>query len=312
MRSKVKLRKKIKVFLKVPGSTSNLGPGFDTLGLAVNLYLNLEAEPNDKLQINVSGEGAEEIKREKDNLVYSSFQEYLKYVNEPCFPIKLSLKNEIPLKRGLGSSGAAIVGGLLIAREMAEKKLSNEELLSIAASIEGHPDNVTPALFGGLNVSCLIKNRVIFSRIELSKSLKLAAVIPDINISTKKARAILPKSVDFKDAVFNIQRVSLLINSFYFKDFDNMRFYFEDKLHQDYRKVFVPGFDKAVEMGMKAGALGVYLSGSGPTIMAFYKNKGNIITKTIADVFNEKNISWRIVYLKPVLKQTFSNIMTKL
>ena len=125
MVSKDKLNKVIKV--KVPGSTSNLGPGFDTLGLAVNLFLSLEAEPNNELQINVLGEKTGEIKRSQDNLVYRSFKEYFRYVNEPCLPIKLSLKNKIPLKRGLGSSGAAIVGGVLIARELAEKKVSNEE-----------------------------------------------------------------------------------------------------------------------------------------------------------------------------------------
>jgi len=305
MSLKSESRKKSKVSLKIPGSTSNLGPGFDTLGMAVNIYLNLEAEPSDELKISIFGEGANEIKKNRNNLVYRSFQEYFKYVGEPYFPIKLTLKNEIPLKRGLGSSGAAIVGGLLIAREMTGKMVSDEELLNIATSIEGHPDNVTPTLFGGLTISCIMKNRVIFSRIRFPKSIKLAAVIPDINISTKEARAILPKKINFKDAVFNVQRVSLLINSFYFKDFNNIKFYFEDKLHQNYRKIFVPGFDRAVEMGIRAGALGVYLSGSGPTIMVFYRDKGNIITKTIADVFYKKNISCRIVYLKPVLEETF-------
>ena len=306
MGSKKRMKNRKKVSIKVPGSTSNLGPGFDTLGLAINLFLKLEAETSDKLQINVHGEGEKEIPKNNNNLIYRSYQEYFKYVNEPSIPIRLSLKNEIPLKRGLGSSGAAIVGGILTARKFANKKVTDEELLNIAASVEGHADNVTPSLFGGLNACCMIKNKVIASKIKFPKRIKLIAVIPDLNISTKKARAILPKQINFKDAVFNVQRISLLLNSFYTNDFDNMKYYLCDKLHQDYRKEFVPGFDSAVKKGVEAGALGIYLSGSGPTIMAFCKNNNKIIAKVIVDVLKKKNIACRVVHLKPVFESVLS------
>jgi homoserine kinase len=305
MGHRTKMKKAKNIILKIPGSTSNLGPGFDTLGLAINLFLHIKAEPSDKLYITVSGEGEKEIEKASKNLVYQSYKKYFQCINEEILPVKLSLKNEIPLKKGLGSSGAAIVGGLLLAREMAKKKISDNELLSIATSIEGHPDNVTPSLFGGLIASCLLKDKVIFSKINLSKQIKLIAVIPEINVSTKKARAILPKRVSFKDAVFNVQRVALLVNSFYVSDFDNMKYYFSDKLHQTYRKIFVPGFDDALKIGVKKGALGVYLSGSGPTIIAFYKDNGKVIAESIAEIFKKKNIACKIINLKPVLKTTF-------
>ena len=305
------MKKSKRISVKVPGSTSNLGPGFDTLGLAVNLFLYLEAEPSDKLLISVAGEGKNEISKNKDNLIYRSYREYFKYIKENVIPINLSSKNEIPLKRGLGSSGAAIVGGVIIAREMAKRKVSNEELLNIAASIEKHADNVTPALLGGFTACCMVKNNVIASRIKFPRDIKLVAVIPKLNISTKKAREILPKQINFKDAVFNVQRVSLLVNSFYTFDFDNIKHYLNDKLHQDYRKDFVPGFDLAMKRGIDAGALGLYLSGSGPTIMAFYRDQGKTVADAIAEVFDRKNIPFKIKYLNPVFRHTVANISDK-
>ncbi len=308
MGSEETMKKRKRISIKIPGSTSNLGAGFDTLGMAVNLFLNLEAAASDKLQIEVSGEGENEIPANANNLIYRSYRQYFRFVKEKIVPIKLSVKNEIPLKRGLGSSGAAIVGGIILAREMAKKKVSDEELLNIAASVEGHADNVTPSMLGGLTACCMFKNRVIAGKIKFPKNIKLVAVMPDLNISTKKAREILPKQINFKDAVFNVQRVSLFINSLYTSDFKNMKYYLCDKLHQDYRKKFIPGFDSALKKGLEAGAIGIYLSGSGPTIMAFCRDRESIVAKAVTDVLNRKNISCKTVHLKPYTKPTLSNI----
>lgn len=288
-------------YVKVPGSTANLGPGFDTLGMAVDVYLHLKAEVSDKPEVAFSGEGEEQVEKGVNNLIYKSYRKYFSTVKEPFVPVKLSVHNEIPFKRGLGSSSAAIVGGLLLARKFAANKISKQEILNIANSIEGHPDNVAPALMGGMTACCVIDKQVVVSKINIPDSIKLAAIIPDLTISTKDARNILPESVPFRDAVFNVQRVSLLVNSLNTDNVSNLRYCFQDKLHQDYRKQFVPGFDEMVKRGMENGALGVYLSGSGPTIIAVCRSKGVQIVMEIGKVLGKKKISYSVKYLTPVM-----------
>lgn len=288
--------------IRVPGSTSNLGPGFDTLGMAVNLYLHLEARVSKKFSIEFTGEGSGQVSEGANNLIYKSYKKYFQKVKEPVVPIELFVNNEIPLERGLGSSAAAIVGGLQLAAKFAKRKLTKEELLDLASSIEGHPDNVAPSLFGGMTACCSIKNKVIVSKINIPKVIKFAAVIPDLTTSTQQARNILPSYISFQNAVFNVQRVSLLVNSFNTGDLSNMHLCFSDKLHQDYRKKFVPGFDEVVRRGLDAGALGVYLSGSGPTVMAVCRNKGALVVREMVKVFIKKRITYTVRYLEPVLK----------
>ena len=293
--------KRQEITLKVPGTSANLGPGFDTLGIAINLYLNLSAKISNKFLVEFSGEGEEQIEKGINNLIIKSYKRYFHKVKEPIIPIELSIDNEIPLKRGLGSSASAIVGGLLLAQRMAKKKISEQELLNMATSIEGHPDNVAPALLGGMTACCVVKNKVIVSSVKIPKKIKLTAIIPNLTISTKEARNILPQSIPFKDAVFNVQRAVLLVNSFNSSELENIHYFFSDKLHQDYRKGFIPGFDEAVKKGLESGAIGVYLSGSGPTIMAVCLNKGINVARAIGKVFEMKNIKSRIKYLEPVL-----------
>lgn len=303
--------KQKKIQIRVSGSSANLGPGFDTLGMAINLFLTATAyikkgEP----VLELNGEGSNELPTDTTNLVYQSYIHYAGYIGKKLPSLHLSIDNQIPLKRGLGSSSAAIVTGLLLGQAFNEKSITQQELVNIASSIEGHPDNVTPCLLGGITVCCNADSHVLFHYIQPPSWIKLVAVIPDLVVETKKARAILPKQVSLKDAVFNVQRTALLVARLHSSRSDQIEPLFEDMLHQNYRKHLIPGFDSVFEAARSEGATAVYLSGSGPTIMAIYSKGGNLIGNRMVRAFAEHNISARLILLQPVLKGSIIKIIS--
>ncbi|MDD8018034.1 MAG: homoserine kinase [Bacteroidota bacterium] len=291
--------------IKIPCSTSNLGPGFDTLGLALNRYLFLDVilsdlpaggqagaknpkidssvaalpqNDNMKAVITVEGNGKEHIATDGTNLVYSAMCTTAKKLCKELPAFQLHLKNEIPAYGGLGGSGAAIAGGVFLANELLKGNLSKDEMLNIAVEIEGHPDNVSAALFGGLTINCFNHDRKVHCRsIKIEESLSVITCSPHFQVQTKQARKLLPEQISMKDAVKNIENTASLVAAMMSGDFDTLRYATEDRLHEKYRATLIPGYDEVKKAALGAGALSFNISGAGPTVFAFaVKNEKEI------------------------------------
>ena len=257
------------VRVRVPATSANMGPGFDSIGIALNLYNYVTAEETDTgLRIDILDETARFLAKDERNLVYTSMKAVFDRVGYHPKGLHLTLENNIMVTRGLGSSSAGIVSGLLAANAMTQNTLSREELLQMAAEIEGHADNVTPALMGGFTVNVKQKNQVRYVKTEVKDDLCFGALVPDFYLQTKKARSVLPGMVSLRDAVYNTGRSALLAASIMSGKYENIRAAVGDKLHQRYRKRLIPDMDKLFQNCYDKGALGVYLSGAGPTIVA--------------------------------------------
>lgn len=275
--------------IKIPCSTSNLGPGFDTLGLALNRYLYLTAEQSNGLSITVEGNGKDHIATDSTNLVCAAIETTAQKVGRTLPVIHLHIKNEIPSYGGLGGSGAAIAGGVFLANELLNMKLSNDDMLNIAVEIEGHPDNVSAALFGGLTINCFDAERKVHCRsVKIEKPLSVITCSPQFQVQTKQARKILPQQVPLKDAVTNIENAASLVAALMSGDFDALRYVTAEKLHEQYRATLIPGFNDVKNAALNAGALSFNISGAGPTVFAFAVKNENEIAGAMRQAF-EKN-----------------------
>ena len=284
------------VKVKVPASTSNLGAGFDTFGLALQLYLTVEMDTIPKgLQISNSGEGSSEIPNDENNLVFKGVEKLFQTTGNKLPGLKIKTNNEIPLQRGLGSSAAAIIAGLICASELAGENLEKDEILSIAADMEGHPDNAAACIIGGLTISCLDNSTILTRKIAVDDSLNCILMIPNDTISTKAAREVLPETVSHRDAVFNLQRSALLTEAFMSKNYGILSIAMKDKLHQPFRKHLISGYDKFEKTGYENGALGVCISGSGPAILGFIVDDSVRLQKAWQEKVRELNIQARVI-----------------
>lgn len=277
--------------VKVPATTANLGPGFDILGMALNFYNILEVKEIDKgLNIDIEGLGAKELPTDKSNLVYQAMDYLFDKADYRPAGLDIKLINQIPIARGLGSSATIIVGGLVVANTLAGTPFSNDQLLNFAAEIEGHPDNVAPALLGGVVISVITEQEEIIYKKLKAPELKAVVGIPDFKLSTTEAREVLPAQVTFNDAVFNCSRVGLLVSAIMTQDYDLLATCFEDRLHQSYRQDLVPGMDEAIKEAKEAGALAIALSGAGPSIVALTLKNEVEVGETIVRVFAQHGI----------------------
>lgn len=256
------------VKVRIPASTANLGSGFDSIGIALDLYNYVEMEVSDHCEIS-SADGSE-IPTGKDNLIYFSAEKVFEKANIPFTGMKIIEENHIPFARGLGSSSACIAGGVFGANEILGKPFSKAELLDIAAEIEGHPDNVSPAIMGGFTVNAMEEKNVRFIKSNVPKKLVFIAFVPPFELKTADARAVMPKEVTIKDSVYNLSRCGLLAASFLSGNFENLRCACCDKLHQPYRLGLIPGGEKIIEESYAKGALAAYISGAGSTMAAIF------------------------------------------
>ncbi|TDX52725.1 homoserine kinase [Orenia marismortui] len=284
--------------VKVPATTANLGPGFDTLGMSLELYNELEvSEVESGLEFEVVGYGSEELDLDENNLIYQSMKRVFEIVDYHPQGLKIKLNNQIPLARGLGSSATAIVGGLVAANKLSGDKLSRDELLNLATEIEGHPDNVAPALLGGVVISTIKDGQVVYKKLSVPK-LNIVVCIPDYQLSTVEARESLPTEVKFEDAIFNLSHTGLLITGLITEDYKLIKYALDDKLHQPYRQELVPGLETILEE-VKEDCLGVTISGSGPTVVAFSLEKEEKIGEKMVDIFSQNNIKAKYLVLNP-------------
>lgn len=283
--------------IRVPATSANLGPGFDCLGLALDLWNEISFEPADKTTYHVTGEGADKLNNRSRNLLTSSFAHVHKVCGKKLTRVKIEAHNNILLSSGLGSSAAAIIAGLYGANELLGKPLDGNALLKLATDTEGHPDNVAPALFGGLVVSAMNADEIITRRYEIP-SLTVVIVKPDMHWPTKVARSVLPKSVSRKDAIFNIGRTTLVVDALRNGDLDLLQKVMDDRIHQPYRLGHIPGGMAAYQAAKRFGAAA--LSGAGPSIICFVEpENANAAMKSIKAAFEEQGISVRGLVTRP-------------
>jgi homoserine kinase len=262
----------MKIRVSVPASAGNTGCAFDSLGIAYGLSNEVILDTEAPGQLTVEGEGADLLKKGEPNLVHQAFERFTQATGKALPPFGLTLINRIPFGRGLGSSAAAIVGGLVAADALAETGFSRLKLLQLALPMEGHPDNVAPALYGGAVLTVLEEGRVdgplTVVPFVVPAEWRAVLYVPDLIIPTKQARAILPKEVPRADAVFNHSRVGLLVAALTQHRSDFLRVAMQDRLHQPYRAKIFPEMGELIQSGIDGGAWGACLSGAGSAILA--------------------------------------------
>ncbi|MCY9516559.1 homoserine kinase [Paenibacillus apiarius] len=257
------------VLVRVPASTANLGPGFDTLGMALHLHLWIAMKPAETTVIRLHGSELAGIPTDESNLIYRVAHSVFRAAGVEGRPLEMDVYSEIPLTRGLGSSASAIIGGLYAANALIGHPLSQEQLFNMATLIERHPDNVGASLFGGIIAAAWDGEQTEHIRIEPHGDLSTVVAIPQFQLETKMARNVLPAHVSLADAVFNISRSSLLVAALSSGQLHVIATAMRDRLHQPYRASLIPGMPRILDEAPGHGALGVALSGAGPTLLAF-------------------------------------------
>lgn len=286
-----------KVAVTVPASTANLGPGFDCLALALSLRNTVEFyETGQGLELDVEGEGEERIALDSTNLIVRAAEAVFEKAGRRPAGLRVHAVNGIPVGSGMGSSSAAIVGGLAAANALVDARLTRDDLLRLATEIEGHPDNVAAALFGGLTVASASGEELLVKSLAVPP-LKVVIVLPSLKLSTAEARAALPAQVPLKDAVFNLGRVLFTVQALTQVDYELLRFAMADRLHQPYRKALIPGFDEVSMAARKAGAAAVALSGAGPSLVAFAPDRHWEIANAMKAAFEAAGLSSRTFVL---------------
>ncbi|MCA0755259.1 homoserine kinase [Paenibacillus sp. N4] len=258
-----------RVIVKVPASTANLGPGFDTLGMALSLYSWVELSAAERTEFRLYGEQMDGLPKDKSNLIYKVAQLVFNEAGVELPELSISMYSEIPLARGLGSSASAIVGALVAANALIGGPLSDDKLFQMATELEGHPDNVGASIFGGIVVSAWDGKQADYVKIAPHRKLETLVAIPAFQLATEKARHALPKQVSMSDAVFNVGRSSLLVAALASGELNLIGQAMRDRLHQPYRAALIPGMSAILDQATGHGALGAALSGAGPTLIAF-------------------------------------------
>jgi homoserine kinase len=281
------------ITIRVPATSANCGPAFDCMGVACTLYDDFTYTISDSafgFHLQVTGEGAGMLHPSGRNLAFASFLNvWNQYTDRKHVGITLNMQNGIPMSRGLGSSSAAIVGGVMAASILSGANLTKEQLLDKANMIEGHPDNVAPAIYGGFTISCLKDKQPHCLRFLPAKPLQFIAVVPERPLATSLARKALPPQVSLQDAVFNESRSALLAGALLSGKYEFLAMAMEDKLHQPYRAHLIPGMEKVFQAGQEAGAFHCIISGAGSTLMAYADpaQDGAVIGQAMVAAFAE-------------------------
>jgi homoserine kinase len=271
--------------VRVPASSANLGPGFDALGLALELYLECRFRRSEALSVKVSGRDSNLISTDADNLIWQTALRVASDTAESMPPIELEIANDIPIGKGLGSSAAALTAGVVIASEVLRLNWDAERVLHEAAYIEGHPDNVAACVLGSIVASAIDSEGIARAvRMELHPHYRVAVVVPDFVLATVEARRVLPEKYTRASAIFNVQRSTLLIAALTRGVTDAFPAALEDRLHQPYRFPLVPGLEQMTKLRMP-GLLGCALSGAGPSILVFHESGHEQVCERVREIF---------------------------
>jgi homoserine kinase len=297
--AKVKASKKIFAMsftstVTVPATTANLGPGFDCIGAALTLYNEFQFTRIDQgdVKITVAGKEANRVKTDKTNLVYESFLKLYQHIGQTPPPVEIHIQMDVPLARGLGSSATAIVGGLVGANVLAGSPLNQNEVIGLAIAIEGHPDNVVPALLGGCRLAATgIQGDWVLSEIPWHHLIIPVVAIPDFELSTAEARAVLPSQYTRGDVIFNTAHFGLLLRGLETGKQDWLQAALQDKVHQPYRQALIKGYEEVQAAAIKSGACGMVISGAGPTLLALVDaSKTSAVVTAMADAWQQQGI----------------------
>jgi homoserine kinase len=288
------------ITVTVPATTANIGPGFDCLGVALSLYNRftfsmIRAEPG-TVAIGVSGSGAERIDTDDCNLVYQAFLKLYQHIGQPPPAIQIEIAMNVPLARGLGSSATAIVGGLVGANSLAGSPLSQAEVMQLAIDMEGHPDNVVPALIGGCHLAATsLDGGWTICDIPWNNAILPVVAIPDFELSTAEARRVLPTSYSRADAIFNTAHLGMLLRGLETVRADWLTTALQDRIHQPYRERLIPGYAAVRSRALQAGAYGLVISGAGPTLLALVnRDQAPAVAEAIHSAWTEDSISAQV------------------
>lgn len=286
----------MKVRIKVPATSANLGPGFDVAGLALTLYNTFVFELTDG---GLSISGCPEQFCNKDNMTYQAFKTAAEYCRLDYKGLTIECSGDVPHTRGLGSSSTCIVAGIVGAFAFAGKPENRQEILDLATKIEGHPDNVAPAIFGGLTVSVMYSDKVKTLNIPVHNDYRFVSLIPPFTLSTELSRKVLPQTVSRKDAIANVSHLALVVASLINGYDEGLKLGFKDRLHQPYRGHLIEGYDAIMEgLDRDPLVLGSYLSGAGPSLMAVIKSEDTMGVVRIKEELGSLLDGWQVVKLE--------------
>ncbi len=285
--------------LRVPATTANLGPGFDALGLALTLYNRVSVETTEVREVSFSirGEGEGRIPTDGTNRLCVAMKRVYDRIGRPMPGLRVRMETAIPLARGLGSSATAAVAGLMAANRLCGSPLSDADLIGLATDIEGHPDNAVPCLLGGFTAAAHTDGKVSYVRALPGGPIRAVVAIPAFELETARARAALPKSVRFQDAVYNVTHTALVTLAFARGDFGVLRTATQDRLHQPYRAPLIPGMARVFDAALDAGALGAAISGAGPTLIAFVVEDAERVGEAMRSAWEKEGITSRALIL---------------
>lgn len=297
-----------KIRVRAPATTANMGPGYDCLGMALDVWNTLDVDLLDGGEpiVEITGEGSGELGTGRDNLVHKSMQFLFDDAGEKLPTVRIRCDNAIPLARGMGSSAAAIAGGLVAANALCSQDYTSTDLLEMAATIEGHPDNVAAAVMGGMQLVISDKTedgqRLFTVPINVPPDLHAVVFVPDVRISTEDARAVLPDSVSMADAVHNMGRVGLLVASMATNHPEFLAIATQDRLHQPYRQPLFTPMKVIFKAALDAGALGVFLSGSGSTVLALTKGREMTVAYEMAEAARQASTEGKVSVTQPTVR----------
>lgn len=286
------------VVVKAPATTANMGPGFDCLGMALDIWNTVSVETGAS-GFEISGEGKDSLPKDASNLLYRSFARVYEGMAKPVPSVRIRCRNEIPLGRGLGSSAAAVANGLLAASELSGANIPAKRLLALAADIEGHPDNAAAAIMGGCRIVVGDGDALITASVSIPADIKVVLFVPEVPMPTEQARGILPQTLDRRDAVFNIGRAALLVNAFASGDLTHLSTATQDRLHQPAREAIFYPMKNIFRAAMAAGALGVFLSGAGSAVLALARDREYTIGYEMADAAMKSGVDGAIKVTQP-------------
>ena len=301
----------MKVTVKIPATTANLGPGFDCFGLALPIYNYVTVEetvmPGSGIQIEIINNNNNDdilnsVPTDESNIAYKAIELLYNFIGQTPDELKITIKSDIPMAKGLGSSASVIVGGLIAANELLGRPADTDVLLSIATEIEGHPDNVAPAILGGFVFASQENDgSVLYRKIDWNKDWKLTVCVPDYELATNISRSVIPTEIPLKDAVFNLKRSAMFIHALQTKDSQLMKAALKDKIHQPYRTKLVPGLNEIIDsLKNEENVLGTVLSGAGPAILVISEgNNKDRIYQIIEDTWNNLNVKVNIFTVEP-------------
>ncbi len=287
--------RKKKVTLRVPATMANIGPGFDSFGCAVSLYnkFTFELTGTDLAFSGVHAKYANDT-----NMAYQAYVATMKRIGQLSERgIRITIESDIPICRGLGSSASLLVAGAVAANELHGRPLSNKDILEIATEMEGHPDNIAPAIIGGLTASMMDEGVPFTVKYTVASNIHPIVIIPDFELSTAEARAALPKQVPFNDAVFNISHAALLLRALELGDENIIRHALSDKLHQPYRKSLIQGYEEVESAAMSLGAISYCISGAGPTQLAIVTQDPEKFVKALSTKICVSHPGWKVMSL---------------